>query len=120
MMDDLDKNISNKQSAVRSDAFLAKKRFDEQKDAFDQYTAEDFGDDYLQEIDDLKHEIKLMMTIMSESKFDDIVHLIANPSRLMGLNFIIGFVRGLGFCLAVIVMALIVLISLSDTLLFGP
>ena len=59
-----------------------------------------------------------MLYPVNESKFDDIVHLIANPSRLMGLNFIIGFVRGLGFCLAVIIMILIVLISLSDTTLF--
>ena len=119
MSDELDKNISNKQEAVRSDAFLAKKSFDSEKDAFDQYSSEDFDDEYAPEINDLRHEIKLMMSLMTESKFDDIVHLIANPSRLMGLNFIIGFVRGLGFCLAIIVMALIVLVSLSDTVLFG-
>ena len=56
---------------------------------------------------------------MSESKFDDIVHLIANPSRLMGLNFIIGFVRGIGFCLAILIILIIVLASLSDTVFFG-
>lgn len=119
MTDDLHKNISDKEGAIRSDAFLAKKSFDAQKDAFDQYTPDDFTDDYSKDIEDLRHELKLMMSIMNESKFDDIVYLIANPSRLMGLNFIIGFVRGLGFCLAIIIMVLIVLISLSDTLLFS-
>lgn len=118
MTDDLNKNISDKEGAIRSDAFLAKKSFDAQKDAFDQYTPDDFTDDYVNDVENLRHELKLMMSIMNESKFDDIVHLIANPSRLMGLNFIIGFVRGLGFCLAVIIMSLIVLISLSDTTLF--
>ena len=119
MSDELDKNISNKQEAVRSDAFLAKKSFDSEKGAFDQYSSSDFDDEYVPEINDLRHEIKLMMTLMSESKFDDIVHLISNPSRLMGINFIIGFVRGLGFALAILIMILIVLVSLSDTVLFS-
>ena len=118
MNDELDKSISEKQDAIRSDAFLAKKSFDTEKKTFDQYSSDDFGDDYLPEVNELRHEIKLMMALMKESKFDDIVHLIANPSRLMGLNFVIGFVRGFGFSLAVLIMIIIVLISLSDTMIF--
>ena len=119
MSDELERNISDKKEAVRSDAFLAKKSFDAEKDTLDQYSSSDFDDEYMPEINDLRHEIKLMMTLMTESKFDDIVHLIANPSRLMGLNFIIGFIRGFGFSLAILIMIIIVLISLSDTVLFS-
>lgn len=119
MTDNLDQNISDKQDAVRSDAYLAKKNFDTEKDAFDRYESSEFDDDYLSDMNHLRHEMKLMMALMHESKLDDIVHLIANPSRLMGLNFIIGFVRGIGFSLAIIVMALVILFSLSDSVLFG-
>ncbi len=118
MNEDFRKNLSDKQHAIRSDAFLAKKSFDNEKKSFDQYTSSDLEDDY-PDIKELRHEIKLMMALMSESKFDDIVHLIANPSRLMGLNFIIGFVRGIGFCLAILIILIIVLASLSDTVFFG-
>jgi hypothetical protein len=52
-----------------------------------------------------------MMALFKQSNFDDIVHIIANPSRLMGINFIIGFIRGLGFSLAVIAVAIAVALS---------
>ena len=115
MSDELKRNISSKQDAVRSDAFLAKRNFDTEKKSFDQYKSSDFDDEYMPELNELRHEIKLMMTIMEESKFDEVIHLISNPTRLMGLNFIIGFLRGLGFTLAVLVMTIAVLFSLSDT-----
>ena len=114
MSDDLENNISNKQDAIRSDAFLAKKNFDTEKSSFDSYQNNDFEDDF-QDLNELRHEIKLMMSIMQESKFDEIIHLISNPIRLMGMNFIIGFMRGLGLSLAFLLMILAILFSLSDT-----
>ena len=54
-----------------------------------------------------------------KSKFDDIIHLISNPTRLMGLNFIIGFFRGLGFSLALLIILLIILASISDISFLG-
>ena len=120
MTDDLEKKIQEKQAAIRSDAFLAKQAFDSQKSGFDDVDARAIDEDeYFPELNELRHEIKLMMTLFSESKFDDIVHLISNPSRLMGLNFIIGFVRGLGFSLAILIILIIVLASLSDSAIFG-
>ncbi|MGC6366929.1 MAG: hypothetical protein ACON35_02910 [Candidatus Marinamargulisbacteria bacterium] len=119
MTDDLEKKIQEKQAAIRSDAFLAKKEFDSQKTGLDGFAPEDIDDDYFPEVKELRHELKLMMALFSESKFDDIVHLISNPTRLLGLNFIIGFVRGLGFALAVLLIIIIVLASLSDTVIFG-
>ncbi len=114
MNDDLEKKILNKKSAVSSDAFLAKRKFDTDKPSFDQLNGVD-EEDYYPELEELRHELKLMMSLFSQSKFDDIVHLIANPSRLMGLNFIIGFFRGLGFSLAIIIIILIILASFSNS-----
>lgn len=119
MSDELERNIAEKQTAIRSDAFLAKKSFDAEKDAFSKLSPADYDEDYDPEIRELRHEIKLMLSLMSESKFDDIVHLISNPTRLIGLNFIIGFARGVGFCLAIIIMVLIIAASLSDTSLLN-
>ena len=45
MTDNLDQNISDKQDAVRSDAYLAKKNFDTEKDAFERYESSEFDDD---------------------------------------------------------------------------
>lgn len=116
MTDDLNNKINQKHMAVNQDAYLAKKRFDSDKRTFEHLDPDGMVDDESSDIADLRHEIKLMMALFSESKFDDIVHMIANPSRLMGLNLLIGFIRGVGFSLAVIIMALIVLSSFSDTL----
>ena len=118
MNNDLEQNISNKQDAIRSDAFLAKKNFDTEKDAFDSYDPTDYSDESMN-LDELRHELKLMISMMHESKFDEVIHLISNPSRLMGLNFVIGFMRGLGFTLAVLLMIIAILFSLSDTSLLN-
>ncbi len=119
MTDDMDQHISSKQSAVSQDAFLAKKKFDTQKSSFEEYTGTDFDDDYSKDVNQLRHEIKLFLALLKESKLDDVIHLIANPSRLMGINFVIGFVRGIAFCLACLIMAMAILFSLSDKVPFG-
>ena len=119
MSDSLNKNISEKRSAISSDAFLAKKNFDTEKESFDSYNPEDFDDADFKNYNELSHEIKLLIALLQHSKFDDIVHLIANPARLMGLNFIIGFLRGLGFSIALLIIVLSILFSLSDTVLFS-
>ncbi|MEK9726975.1 MAG: hypothetical protein VW397_02580 [Candidatus Margulisiibacteriota bacterium] len=113
MNEELEQKILNKKSAVSSDAYLAKRHFDAEKEALSELNVLD--DDYDSDLKELRHELKLMMALFSESKFDDIIHLIANPSRLMGLNFIIGFFRGLGFSIAVLVIILILLASFSNS-----
>jgi hypothetical protein len=116
---ELEKNISNKQEAIRSDAFLAKRNYDTEKDRFDGYDAADFDEEGIPEVKELQHEVKLLLSLMEASKFDDIVHLIANPSKLMAMNFIVGMVRGFGFSLALLVIFIIVMVSLADTPLFA-
>jgi len=120
MTDDLEKKIREKQNAIRSDAFLAKKQFDDQKNSFDSFDEDsNYDEDYLPEIKELRHELKLMMALFEESKFDEVIHLISNPSRLMGINLIIGFFRGLGFALALIIIVIIILVSFSDVVFIG-
>jgi hypothetical protein len=116
MTNDFDKNIAGKFEAIRSEAFLAKKNFDTQKEHFEQLSPEQLEDESIPEISALRHEIKLLVALLEASKFDDIVHLISRPVRLIGINFLIGFIRGLAFSLALIIMILIVLMSLSDLL----
>ena len=57
--------------------------------------------------------------VFEESKFDEVIHLVSNPSRLMGINLIIGFFRGLGFALALIIIVIIILVSFSDVVFIG-
>ena len=119
MNDDIQKSISSKQSAVREDAFIAKKHFDSQKTTFDDIQGTDYDDEYSRDVNQLRHEIKLFIALVKESKLDDAVQLIANPPRLMAVNFIIGFVRGIAFCLACLIMVLAILFYLSDKQLLG-
>ena len=66
MNSEFEDKIQSKSDAVRSDAFLAKRKFDSEKDAFDDLSTAD--DEYYPELAELRHEIKLMMALFSESK----------------------------------------------------
>ena len=119
MTDYLEQKIREKRNAIRSDAFLAKKQFDNQKGAFDNIEDSDNYDDYFPEVAELRHEIKLIIGLLEESKLDEVVYLVSNPIRLMGINLIIGLFRGLGFALALVIIGLIILTSFSDVVFIG-
>ena len=119
MTDYLEQKIKEKRDAIRSDAFLAKKQFDNEKGAFEDIDANDNFDDYIPEVAALRHEIKLIIGLLEESKFDEVVHLISNPIRLMGINLIIGLFRGLGFAIALIIIGLLILTSFYDVVFIG-
>ena len=119
MTDYLEQKIKEKRDAIRSDAFLAKKQFDNQKGEFDDIEASGSYDDYIPEVAELRHEIKLIIGLLEESKLDEAVHLVSNPIRLMGINLIIGLFRGLGFALAIVIIGLIILTSFSDVIFIG-
>lgn len=116
--EEMKKHISEKQDAIRNDAFAAKQNYEDAKGSFDSMSVDDDYEEYYRELGYLRHEMKLLMSLLTESKFDEIIYLMSNPSKLMGLNFVIGFVRGLGFALAVLIILLLTLISLADTPIF--
>ena len=116
--DEIKKQITDKKSAIRKDVFDAKEGYDQVRSSFDNIDIEDYEEEYFRELEYLRHEMKILMSLLSNSKFDEIMYLASNPSKLMGINFIIGFVRGLGFTLALLIILILVFISLRDTAFF--
>lgn len=49
---------------------------------------------------ELQQSIRLLMSFFYTSKFDELLCLLAQPTRLFVLNIIMGFLRGLGFSIA--------------------
>ena len=112
-MSNMDRRIEEKKEAVRHDAFEAKQRFDLAKGSLDSLSINHDEDDqaFLQEVDQLRHEMKLLMALINQARFDEILQLISAPIRLMGINFAIGLIRGFGFALAIIIILIVVFIS---------
>ncbi len=113
-----DTQIDKKQDAILEDTLIAKKKYDLEKSNLDSFDPLDF-DDEIPEINELRHELKLVIQLINQANFDEIIHLISNPARFLGLNLVIGFVRGLGFCMAILIMAIVVAITMADTSLFS-
>ena len=55
-------------------------------------------------LNELRQSMRLLMSFFQTSKFDELLCLLAQPFRLLLLNFIMGFLRGLGFALAMLVV----------------
>ena len=91
-----DTQIDKKQDAILEDTLIAKKKYDLEKSNLDSFDPLDF-DDEIPEINELRHELKLVIQLINQANFDEIIHLISNPARFLGLNLVIGFVLGLDF-----------------------
>lgn len=60
-------------------------------------------------IKEFNESVKLLGSIFDKSGFDRLVLFLTQPQKVIIMNFLIGMVWGLGFCLSVIFMAIIVL-----------
>ena len=110
----MNQHVNQKKQAVRDAAFSAKVGYNETKHSFDDMSIDDYDENF-PEITELRHDMKFLMALLSASKFEEIIHLVSNPTRLMGLNLVIGFVRGLGIALALLLIFMVTMVSLADT-----
>ena len=110
-------SIENKQDAILNETIEAKKKYDLEKNNLHELNMFDFDDD-MPEINELRHELKLVIQLLNQAKFDDVIHLISNPSRFLSINFVVGFTRGLAFGLALIILGAVVVATLVDSPLF--
>ena len=85
-------NISNKQHVLSKEARYAK----EQLDIQDGQKATQLSDSAA-----LMHEfnisISLLQKVFAQSRFDEVMGFIAQPLRLILLNFLLAFFKGIGF-----------------------
>jgi hypothetical protein len=66
-------------------------------------------------LESFSHSIDMLATIFKKSHFDELALLLSNPSRMMILNILIGFMRGIGFAVGVLTVVFILIYSLKTT-----
>lgn len=117
ILDDAIVNIANKKNIISEQALEAKKEYDLVKDSLENIEPEE-DEEYLltPQIKELTDVIKMLISIFSESKLDELVVLLANPGRVFTLNLFIGIFRGLGFAIGVTLIIFFTLYMLKDNL----
>ncbi|MEK9657521.1 MAG: hypothetical protein VW378_04010 [bacterium] len=60
-------------------------------------------------LEELNQSVRILTSIFHTSNFDELLLLSARPLRLFVLNFFMGFLRGLGFALGVVIILFMVM-----------
>ena len=98
--------VSKKKSKVLTpEALAAKAQYDQHKHDLELNRTVD-NDDW-DEIADFNANIRIVMALFQQSKFDELTMLLARPMRLFTLQLLMGFVRGMGFALGVLMIAML-------------
>lgn len=97
--------VQKKQDILTDRAVKAKEEYDHIKD----YLKNDQFDESEHDIQDLKLQIQTLKQIFHESHFDDMVFFLSNPTQLLGMNFFMGLVRGIGFAIGFLIIFIICL-----------
>ena len=63
----------------------------------------------IQTIDEFNKSVQLLMSIFKESNFDELAIMIAHPTRVFLINFMIGICRGLGFMIGALIIVIFLL-----------
>jgi hypothetical protein len=108
-------NLSSKRHVISDEAVAAKKHFDEEKEAspHDQ-SAKKISNKQIALIEEFHHSVKLLSLIFQKSKFDELVLFISNSNRVLVINLLIGFVRGIGWFVGFALMLLMFLMFLKE------
>ena len=95
-------NLTKKKHVVSEEAIKAKEAFDLRK--------QEVGEDpkkvsrQISIVEEFNHSVRLLTSIFQQSRFDELVFLVASPTRVLILNFCIGILRGLGFIVGVLLV----------------
>ena len=95
-------NISQKQQVISKEAKYATEQFD-----FHTQKQTTLKKEVQLEktLDNFNESIAILMNVFAKSRFDEVMGMVANPFRLILLNFFIAFFRGIGFvCGALVVV----------------
>ena len=111
-------NLSRKKHVITNEALKAKEDLDLRRQ---QETTDPLGDlrkngKNLNTIEEFNYSVRLLTSVFQQSKFDELVLTISNPSRILILNFCIGLVRGLGFLVGAIVVLMVVAFMVQDAM----
>lgn len=103
LRDTLD-NLSSRNHVISDEAIHAKRHLDEEK--FN--TTKDLNqriERQQQLIEEFNVSIKLLTEVFRQTKFDAVIGLAINPTRMLLLNFCIGIFRGIGFATGLLLLS---------------
>tara|TARA_A100001015_G_scaffold199468_1_gene222699 strand:- start:1716 stop:2117 length:402 start_codon:yes stop_codon:yes gene_type:complete len=112
----------DKQDVVSQEARQAKERYDELKDRLDDPSLIDDDDvdfhESMIDIDSFNDNVKLLLAVFKNSKFDEFIYLLGKPQKLFMIHCLLGFFKGVGFTVGVIlVLSIIIYVFGGPTLL---
>tara|TARA_A100001015_G_C14874719_1_gene665824 strand:- start:56 stop:658 length:603 start_codon:yes stop_codon:yes gene_type:complete len=97
----IDQLIAEKESIVRPDAIEAKENFDQIQTS---QPSSDFksSSKTTVSIDGFSENVQILTEVFRKSRFDEYLVLLSNPQRVLGINFIIGVFKGMGFAIGLL------------------
>ena len=108
-------NLSSRKHVISDEAINAKRVIDEEQKLTNQELVENIQKQH-QLLNEFNVSIKLLTEIFRQTKFDSILGLAVNPTRMLLLNFCIGIFRGMGFSVGVILFISLVLYFFGDVI----
>lgn len=110
-------NISKKKHVISSEATYAKEVINSNKEQVQEEAKHSLERQQLL-LNEFNTSIQLLMKIFKQSRFDEVLGFVAEPYKLILINSIIAFFKGLFFALGFAVM-LLLLASSIDLSSFG-
>ena len=115
MKDTLD-NLSSRNHVISDEAIHAKRVIDEENKTTNQELVENI-EKQQHLLNEFNISIKLLTEIFRQTKFDSIMGLAVNPTKMLLINFCIGIFRGMGFAVGVLLFVGMVLYFFGDILI---
>jgi hypothetical protein len=102
-------NLSQKSHVISDEAKKAK------QDLLNRGSLKEINEQKWLLMESFSHSVDMLSAIFKKSHFDELALLIANPSRMMIINLLIGLIRGIGFATGVIAVIFTLLYALRTT-----
>ena len=115
MKDTLD-NLSSRSHVISDEAIHAKRVIDEDQKTTNQELVENI-EKQQQLLDEFNVSIRLLAEIFRQTKFDSIMGLAINPTKMLLINFCIGIFRGMGFAVGVLLFVGMIVYFFGDILI---
>lgn len=112
-------NIASKKHVLTDEAVRAKEERQQSKIQMDdnrQAEIDKRWDKKLAIIDEFNDSVSLLMSIFQNSQFDELAMFASSPSRVLGINFLIGILRGVGFAIGFLLMILIAAVAIKQAI----
>ena len=106
-------NLTSKNHVISDEAIHAKRHLDEEQQSTSKELAKNV-ERQQQLITEFNTSITLLTEIFRQTKFDAILGLAVNPTRMLILNFCIGIFRGIGFSVGVMLFISLVVYFFGD------